>query len=378
MGNQRTTSSRAALGPSPRCRAQTKKRLFWHTTFGRVEVAEQLYRLSSSRRPIRPFSQRASVHCRGCSRPLQRALVDFAADVSFDRTGEKLLEHYGVALSASTIRVITQRHAATLLEQQQQLIDQLGPEAGLPQVLTQTDGSMVPLVESSPKAADKRKPKRLFWSEARLSLAREVGSVTPRFAATMAEAQQAGAVWLDCVKRAGAGTQTQIHCVGDGAAWIIEQAEQRFGEQGSYLIDFYHVSEYLAAAGAVIAGAKAKKWLEKQQHRLKENRVAVVLAELMQQREGAEVSDTEAPVRVCHRYLTNHQEQMNYQEAIAAGLPIGSGEVEGGHRYVVQERLKKAGAWWKPENAKMMLALRVNRANGEWRSYWQQQRQAVS
>jgi len=341
-------------------------------------VDEQLYRLASSRRQIRPFSQRAGVRCRGASRPLQRAVVDFAADVSFDRTGEKLLEHYGIELSSSTIRLITQRHGRRLLDQQQQLIDRLGPEAGLPQMLAETDGCMVPLVENSPKAADKRKQKRLFWGEARLSLAREIGVVTPRFAATMAEAQEAGAVWLDCVKRAGAGTQTQIHCVGDGAAWIIEQAQARFGEQGSYLIDFYHVSEYLAEAAAVIAGAKAKPWLEKQQSRLKENRVAVVIEELMRHREGAEVSDGEAPVRVCHRYLTNHREQMNYQAAIAAGLPIGSGEIEGGHRYVVQERLKKAGAWWKPENARTMLALRVNRANGEWRSYWQQQRQVVS
>lgn len=309
---------------------------------------------------------------------MQRALVDFAADVSFDRSGEKLLEHYGVELSKSTIRRITQQHGARLLTQQQQLLAQLGPEAGLPQLLTETDGSMVPLVESSGKAADKRKQKRLFWGEARLSLAREVGSVTPRFAATMAAAEEAGAVWLDCVKRAGAGAQTQIHCVGDGAAWIIEQAQQRFGKQGRYLIDFYHVSEYLAAAGAVIAGTKAKAWLEKQQSCLKESRVARVIEALRPHVEGAEVSDLEAPVRVCHRYLSNHREQMNYGEALAAGLPIGSGEIEGGHRYVVQARLKKAGAWWKPENAGKMLALRVNRANGEWRSYWQQQRQAVS
>lgn len=316
--------------------------------------------------------------CRGCSRPLQRALVDLAADVAFDGASQKLLEHYGVELSASTIRLLTQRHGANLLDQQQPRHEQLGPEAGLPQLLTETDGSMVPLVESSTDATDKRKAKTLRWGEARLSLAREVGSVTPRFAASMEAAPQAGAVWLDCVKRAGAGAKTQIHCVGDGAAWIIEQARQRFGGQASYLLDFYHVSEYLAAAGAVIAGPKAKPWLEKQQSRLKDNRVAAVIEELLLHIEGAEIEDAAAPVRVCHRYLTNHREQMNYREALLAGLPIGSGEIESGHRYVVQERLKKAGAWWKPENAKTMLALRVNRANGEWPSYWRQQRQVIS
>jgi hypothetical protein len=244
--------------------------------------------LSSNRRQVRPFSTRAGVSCRAGSRPLQRALVDFAADLSFARASEKLLEPYGVELSASTIRRITQRHGTRLLEQQQQLLAPLGPEAGLPQLVTQTDGSMVPLVESSETARDRRKQKRLLWGEARLSLARGVGSVTPRFAATMAEAEQAGAVWLDCVKRAGAGIKTQIHCVGDAAAWLIEQAQQRFKGQATYLIDFYHVSEYLAAAGTVMAGAKAKAWLEKQQRRLQDNRVAMVIEELLPHIEGSE------------------------------------------------------------------------------------------
>ena len=33
-------------------------------------------------------------------------------------------------------------------------------------------------------------------------------------------------------------------------------------------------------------------------------------------------------------------------------------------RYIIQERLKIAGAWWTPENARIMLSLRVDRADG--------------
>jgi len=36
-------------------------------------------------------------------------------------------------------------------------------------------------------------------------------------------------------------------------------------------------------------------------------------------------------------------------------LPIGSGEVESAHRYVIQERLKLPGAWWAHPNAQAML-----------------------
>lgn len=141
------------------------------------------------------------------------------------------------------VRKITQPHGARVLEQQQQLLDQLAPEVGSPQIITEIDGSMVPLVEPSSRAGDRRKGRPLLWEEARLCMAREAGSVTPRFGAMLEDAEQAGAVWVDCVKRAGAGTATRIHGVGDGAAWIIAQARQRFGAQGHYLLDFYHVLE---------------------------------------------------------------------------------------------------------------------------------------
>lgn len=49
---------------------------------------------------------------------------------------------------------------------------------------------------------------------------------------------------------------------------------------------------------------------------------------------------------------------------------MGSGVVEGGHRYVVQARLKLPGTWWKEETVNPMLALRTLRANGCWEAFW--------
>jgi hypothetical protein len=63
---------------------------------------------------------------------------------------------------------------------------------------------------------------------------------------------------------------------------------------------------------------------------------------------------------------------MNYLGARAAGLPIGSGEVESGHRHVIQQRLKIAGAWWTLPNAEIMLQLRTTRANNDWNQYWEE------
>jgi len=49
---------------------------------------------------------------------------------------------------------------------------------------------------------------------------------------------------------------------------------------------------------------------------------------------------------------------------------IGSGEIESGHRHVIQKRLKLAGAWWKQTNAQAMLNLRCARTNNQWSHHW--------
>jgi hypothetical protein len=86
---------------------------------------------------------------------------------------------------------------------------------------------------------------------------------------------------------------------------------------------------------------------------------------------GDDISDGNAPVRACYPYIKNRPYQLDYKTAIANDLPIGSGEIESTHRYIIQKRLKIAGSWWLEETAENRLALRVNRANHQWDGYWE-------
>ena len=95
-----------------------------------------------------------------------------------------------------------------------------------------------------------------------------------------------------------------------------------------------------------------------------------VLAALRLCLEPENIPIENAPVRQAIRYFENRPEQFKYQESLAANLPIGSGEVESAHRYIIQKRLKLPGAWWTIENIQAMLNLRVARANMCWDSYW--------
>jgi hypothetical protein len=134
-------------------------------------------------------------------------------------------------------------------------------------------------------------------------------------------------------------------------------------------VDFYHLSEYLAEA-APSCSPDTEAWLEQQQEELKANRSAKVLETLLPHLEAPAMPDAQAPVRKAYRYLSNRRDQVDYAGAIRLGRPIGSGEIESAHRFVVQARLKKPGAWWAAENVDPMLALRVTRLNGGWTDYW--------
>jgi hypothetical protein len=326
---------------------------------------------------LRPFCESADVGCRSYSLGLQRVLTDFGADESFAKAAAKVKEHYRIEVPESGVRQVTHKHASNS-KQQEELETRLA-EKGVGQVIAETDGCLIPIVrieETNPRK-DRRKQRKLEWREARLSLARRADSLSKQYKATLREVEQVGAQLFDCVIKAGGGRQTAIHCVGDGAGWIVRQVEQQFKGQANYLIDFYHLSEYLSKAGEVISGGN-KQWLHKQQERMKANRVSEVVKEMEGKLEREEVSEEQAPVRACVRYIKNRLTCLDYQGAIEAGLPIGSGEVESGHRSVIQARLKVSGAWWKEENAENMLALRTMRANDEWQSYWGDLRQEAA
>ncbi len=164
-----------------------------------------------------------------------------------------------------------------------------------------------------------------------------------------------------------------MHGLGDGASWIAGQVEKQCGAQGHDVVDRYHVCEYLRDAAAALCPADDKlAWIEEQKALLKANHLADVLTALLPYREPADVNNEQAPVRRCYRYLHHRSHQWDYKNALANDLPLGSGEIESAHRYIVQNRIKIAGAWWKEEHTQAMLALPICRAKGQWEDYWKQ------
>ena len=318
---------------------------------------------------VRVLASRIGVTARGKSRRLTRALVDFGAEESFAKANERLREHYGFALSASAVRAATLTHATRAqarLEAQYEESFRVLPGRGAPQLVAQSDGSMVCTVARGRRSA--ARPRE--WKEMRLMAAQRHGSIERVYAAGFLDVTAAGRRWGHCTREAGWGLKSRVHVIGDGAPWIEIQSRETFGEQGSFLLDFYHASEYLAAAAPTCRPRDPQGWRRTQQRRLKNRRSRKVLDEMRLHVEAETIPEELAPVRTAVRYLGSRVNQLHYAEALEKELPIGSGLIESAHRHLIQARLKKPGSAWLPASAHAIAQLRVLRANGHWQSFW--------
>lgn len=333
-----------------------------------MEVQDRIW-CSPAKSYLRPLPQRVGVTPRGLSRRLQRVLTDFGCEHSFVQGSESVREHYGFQIGSSAVRKATLKHAHRAREKLQAEYAQpfrVLPAVGAEQVVAQTDGTMICTVAAGPRQG--RRPRE--WKEMRLVAAQALGSATTVYAATFGSVDETGCRWGHCARQAGWGLNSQVHTVGDGADWIRLQSRAVFGEQGTFLCDFYHVSDYLAAAAPSCRVDHPERWRKTQQNRLKQGAFTKVIASLADHLEPLGTAEEESPVRNGHRYLTNRTECLDYPRALKLGLPIGSGMIESGHRHVLQARLKKAGTAWIKDHADQIAHLRVIRSNHQWESLW--------
>jgi hypothetical protein len=333
-----------------------------------VSVAERIWQ-TSQKSYVRLLPEAIGVRARGRSRRLERVLTDFGCEHSFKHAAARVLEHYGFEINASAVRGATLEHAQRaeqILQKEYEQPYRALPSHGAQSVIAEADGSMVCTVAPGPRKG--KRPRD--WKEIRLAAAQALGSTESFYAATFGEVDEVGRRWGHCARRAGRGLDTQIHALGDGAEWIRLQTDKVFGEQGTFLCDYFHVSEYLGAAALTCRPKAPQRWRRTQQDRLKRGALGKVIDALADYVEPIGTPDELAPVRNGHRYLSNRTDCLDYPRALRLGLPIGSGMIESGHRHVLQARLKKAGAAWLIPNADSIANLRVLRANGQWLSLW--------
>lgn len=155
----------------------------------------------------------------------------------------------------------------------------------------------------------------------------------------------------------------------------IRKAARAFGVQITIVLDVVHVIEYLwrAAYAFHAEGSEdAEQWVDARLLALLQGRSGGQVAKSLRAMITSHALDAEAakPVERAATYLVNNTQLLHYDRALAEGLPIATGVIEGACRYLVKDRMGRTGARWSLTGAEAVLRLRALRASGDFDDYW--------
>jgi hypothetical protein len=163
----------------------------------------------------------------------------------------------------------------------------------------------------------------------------------------------------------------KVALLSDGAHDIVDllatEVGGRIDRVVTQVVDFWHLVEKLAAAAALLDGDAKSRMARWRMCLLNVDDAALDILAEARAAERAHVQVGESrPVHEAITYLDNHHARMNYARVRAAGLPIGSGNVEATCKTLVQVRMKRAGSRWKPPTGRHVLQLRALAVSDRW------------
>ena len=346
--------------------------------FGAIEIeSPYLWRKGAGRRPVK---ERLKVSHATRTPAVERALADFGAEESFAHAAERFQEHYGFCVGASNLGRVVEEIASAAESYLEEKFSEaeaayaapLFVRRGVSELLVELDGCEIRTVrcqtvkDEQTKKISKR-VRALEWREVRVGLAGRIDSCARTFVARLGTYAEVGRDLFRAAIIEGLSPVTKVIGVGDGAQGLREELELQFANL-QFILDKAHLVSHLVETAEALnyAERKREQWVSKKIEQISAGQVQKVVRELSGKAESC------ARAGRLRAYLDRFQEALSYDQFKAAGYPLGSGEVESAHRYIPQQRLKIAGASWRPEMINKMLALRLIRANGWWREFWQQ------
>ena len=141
------------------------------------------------------------------------------------------------------------------------------------------------------------------------------------------------------------------------------------------LVDFIHVAQYVwQAAVAFFPGNREKQdaWVLPRLLEILRGKATYVAGGMRRSATLQSMATAERkPADECADYLLHYAPFLGFDEALAAGLPIATGVVEGACRHLVNDRMNVTGARWSLKGGEAVLRLRALRSSGDFDDYWQ-------
>ena len=190
------------------------------------------------------------------------------------------------------------------------------------------------------------------------------------YLATFEPAERFGQLVDAEARRRGAEHTRQLVVLGDGAAWIWNQAGQLF-PAATEIVDLYHAREHLhdlANLAARLLAGHRDDWLAARLDELDAGNVQAILAA---GRDLDFIGSLAGERDKALAYFAHNAHRMRYQHFRDLGMFVGSGVVEAGCKSIIGQRLKLSGMHWTIAGAAGIATLRCQDAGDRWDEIWQ-------
>jgi len=141
------------------------------------------------------------------------------------------------------------------------------------------------------------------------------------------------------------------------------------------VVDFIHVAQYVWQASLALFPnnqSEQDSWVREHLIEVLHGKASLVAAGI---RRSATLRAMAAAERQamddCADYLLNYSPYLQYDKALAEGVPIATGVIEGACRHLVEDRMNLTGARWSLSGAEAVLRLRALRSSNDFDAYWQ-------
>jgi hypothetical protein len=162
----------------------------------------------------------------------------------------------------------------------------------------------------------------------------------------------------------------------DGNEDLIRQVDvmaNRYKVDVEVVQDFVHVLEYLWKAAHALhpQPAERERWVGERAKAVLAGKAREVAIGLRRAATRAQLHRKKRePVDKAAEYIEKNQPRLRYDHALAAGLPIATGVIEGACRHLVKDRMDITGARWGLDQAEAILKLRSLKVSGHLEAYW--------
>lgn len=395
MSDEEGGTSECACGSAAK-RKQRRERTVL-TISGPVTYRRSIYRCPICEQSFAPLDdQLGLVDGSECTRALRELMAFVQVEESIVTTAETLEKLLGFSIAPSVVRRAAQLEGARAEMTSTPALDGATPTPET--LLVEVDGCHAPhrdgwhevkvgvvadaahRVEKPPSAAAIARA----HAEGRSPRGREVLTDKAYVASRRSLEEFKDRLWRE-VERQGGLRARRIALVGDGAPWIWNLGDELFrvpkaeawepaAPEFVGIVDWYHAVEHLWTIAELIHKSRttrrARAWVKRWEAKLWDDGNALGIARAARRAAPRTRGETRKELRREAGYFETNATRMKYPDYRAAGLPVGSGPVEGACKTVVQSRCKRAGMRWTTEGLSHILALRTYRLNHRWSELW--------